>query len=261
MIKIFDTHAHYDDEAFDEDREELIKDMPEKGVLAAVNIGVNLKTSYMSDELTKKYAHMYGTVGYHPSDAQRIKDIDGDVISKLKDIALNNKKIVAVGEIGLDYHYDSTDKDVQKFWFKEHINLARELKLPISVHSREAAKDTIDIMKEEHCEEIGGVIHCYSYSVESAKEYLDMGFYFGIGGVVTFKNGKKLKEVVEYLPMDKIVIETDSPYLTPDPFRKYRNDSTYLTYVVEEIARLKNMSADEVYERTFENAHKLYRIN
>lgn len=260
MIKIFDTHAHYDDEAFDSDRDELIKSLPEKNVYAAVNIGVNLETSKRADEYTKIYDHMYGTVGYHPSDAQRIKKEDGDVISKLKDIALNNKKIVAIGEIGLDYHYEDTDKLVQKEWFEKQIELAREINLPISVHSRDAAKDTIDIMKSMHCGEIGGVIHCYSYSVESAKDYLNMGYFFGIGGVVTFKNGKKLKEVVEYLPMDRIVIETDSPYLTPDPFRRLRNDSTYLTYVAEEIARLKNISVDQVYETTWNNALKLYGL-
>lgn len=260
MVSIFDTHAHYDDDAFDEDRESLLAGLPEKNVKAAVNIGVNLKTSKMSDEFSKKYSHMYGTVGYHPSDAQRIKPEDGDVIAKLKEIALNNKKIVAVGEIGLDYHYDDTDKDVQKEWFVKHLDLAREIKLPVSIHSRDAALDTINILKEQHAGDIGGVIHCYSYSVEAARDYLDMDFFFGIGGVVTFKNGKKLKEVVKYLPLDKIVLETDSPYLTPDPYRRERNDSTYLTYVAQEIANLKEISLEEVYEVTWNNACKLYRI-
>lgn len=213
MIKIFDTHAHYDDEAFDEDRYSLIESLPDNGVKAAVNIGVNLKTSEFTSELTKKYDFMYGTVGVHPSDIGE-DEID-DVMSGLRSLAAENDKIVAVGEIGLDYHYGDTDKPLQQKWFARQMDLAREIKLPIVVHSRDAAKDTLDIMRDSRADEIGGVIHCYSYSKEMARDFLDMDFYFGIGGVVTFKNARKLKEAVEYIPLDKIVLETDSPYLAP----------------------------------------------
>lgn len=258
MIKIFDTHAHYDDEAFDTDRETLLKGMKDKGVCAITNIGVTLETSQYTAKLTEQYDFMYGAVGIFPSEVACMEQ--SDVLSELRKLVNNYEKIVAIGEIGLDYHYEDTDKALQQKWFVSQMNLARELKVPVVIHSRDAAKDTVDFMREAHAEEIGGVIHCYSYTKETARDFLDMGFYFGIGGVVTFKNAKKLKAAVEYIPMDRIVLETDSPYLTPSPYRGERNSSAYLTYVAEQIAEIKGISVEEVYNVTWDNAHKMYRV-
>lgn len=259
MVKIFDTHAHYDDEDFDEDRDEIIGSLKCNGVLRVVNIGASIQTSRNAVALTNKYDFFYGAVGVHPSEVSELEYIDG--ISELETMTKENERIVAIGEIGLDYHYEDTDKELQKKWFMEQLELARRLRLPVVIHSREAAKDTIDIMRELKAEEIGGVIHCYSYEVEMAKLFEKLGYYFGIGGVLTFKNSRKLKEVVEYLPIDRIVLETDAPYLAPVPFRGKRNNSTYIQYVADEIAAIKGLSVDEVYERTWENAEKLYNIS
>ena len=177
----------------------------------------------------------------------------------LKSLAAD-EKIVAIGEIGLDYHYDEPEREVQKKWFARQLDLAYELDMPIIIHSRDAAADTLDIMKEHHGDELNGVIHCFSYSPEMAQIYLDMGYYLGIGGVVTFKNSKKLKEVVKMTPLERIVLETDCPYLTPEPHRGKRNDSSYLKYVVECISKLKGISAEKIIKTTCENAVKMYRI-
>ena len=262
MIKIFDTHAHYDDDAFDRDREELLKGFESNGVYAVTNIGADLKTSANTLDLIKKYDFFYGAVGVHPSDVDCLEEFADDekALNAIKEMAESSERVVAIGEIGLDYHYEDTDKELQAKWFRKQLNLARKLNLPVVIHSRDAAADTIDIMKEEKAGEIGGVVHCYSYSAETAKVFLDMGFYIGVGGVVTFNNGRKLKETVEHVPLDKIVIETDSPYLAPQLYRGKRNNSTYLTYVTECIADIKGISVDEVYEVTWKNAHKLYGI-
>lgn len=256
-MKIFETHAHYDDEAFDTDREDLLSRMKESGIDKIVNIGASIKSSKYTVYLTKKYDFIYGAVGVYPSETDNMTENDTELIRDMT----KHDKIKAIGEIGLDYHYDRTDRDNQKKWFIRQLELARELKLPVVIHSRDAAQDTIDIMKSENAASIGGVVHCYSYSKELAKTFLDMGFYFGIGGVITFKNGKKLKETVEYLPIDKIVLETDSPYLAPEPHRGHRNSSLYLPHVVSEISKIKNISEDEVAEITYRNAMNLYRLN
>ncbi len=258
MVKIFETHAHYDDEAFDDDREELLNTFKDNGIYAAVNIGANLTSSRIGDKYTKEYDFMYATVGVHPSDIRELENCDG--ISELRNLATNNKKIVAIGEIGLDYHYEDTDKALQKKWFIEQLNLARELNLPVVIHSRDAAKDTIDIMQKQKASELGGVVHCYSYTKESAKTFLDMDYFFGIGGVITFSNAKKLKEAVEYIPLDKIVLETDSPYLAPVPYRGKRNSSLYIPHIAEAIAEIKGINIDTVYEATWNNAKTLYRL-
>lgn len=260
MKRIFDTHAHYDDDAFAKDRQELFEKLPEEGIEKVVNIGTNLETSRFTVQMTEDYVFCYGTVGIHPSDVGEAEKDDGDEIAILATLAKENKKIVAIGEIGLDYHYDDLDKDVQKKWFLRQMEMAKNLKLPIVVHSRDAAMDTVELMRQSHAEEIGGVIHCYSYSKEMAKSFLEMGFYIGIGGVVTFDNAKKIKEVVEYTPTDRIVLETDCPYLAPKPFRGKRNSSLLLPYVVETIAEIKGMSTGEICQKTWENAHSLYRI-
>ena len=253
---IFDTHAHYDDERFDEDREELLLSLRDKGVGTVVNVGASVESTKKTFELAKKYDFMYGAVGIHPED---VESLDESHMELLKELAAD-EKIVAVGEIGLDYHYDEPEKDIQKKWFARQLDIAYELDMPIIIHSREAAADTLDIMKSHHGEELSGVIHCFSYSTEMAKVYLDMGYYLGIGGVVTFKNSKKLKEVVKMTPLERIVLETDCPYLTPEPHRGKRNDSSYLKHVVECISELKNISAEEIISTTTENARKMYRL-
>lgn len=251
---IIDTHAHYDDKAFEEDREQLLESMVGEGIGRIVNIGSSLSACKRTIQLMEQYDFVYGALGIHPTDSGELTESD---IEWIKDnCAL--EKCVAVGEIGLDYYWDEPDRAIQKKWFVRQMELAREVKLPVVIHSRDAAQDTVEIMKAEKAQDIGGVVHCYSYSRELAKTFLDMGFYFGIGGVVTFGNGRKLKEVVEYLPMDRIVLETDSPYLAPVPFRGKRNDSRKLTYVVEQIANIKGISLEEVQQTTTQNAHNLY---
>jgi TatD DNase family protein len=253
---IIDTHAHYDDSDFDEDRDSLLRSMKEAGVGLIVNMGASLKGCRDTIALTEQYDFIYGAIGVHPSDTD---ELDEDRFNWLKDNC-SHSKIVAVGEIGLDYHYPEPPVAVQKKWFQRQLDLAREVRLPVVIHSREAAQDTLDIMKALRADEIGGVIHCFSYGVEMAKEYVNMGFYIGVGGVVTFKNGKKLKEVVEYLPIERIVLETDCPYLSPEPNRGKRNSSLNLPYVVKTIAEIKGMTEDAVIRYTEENARKLYHI-
>lgn len=256
MKKIFETHAHYDDEAFDSDRDELLSSFIDNGIDRVVNIGASMKSSKNTLELIEKYDFMYGTIGVHPSETGELTMEDLNWLKK----AASHEKIVAIGEIGLDYHWDEPERDVQKEWFIKQIALGRELSLPLVIHSREAAKDTLDIMTAENCKEIGGVIHCYSYSKEQARNYLDMGYYFGIGGVLTFKNARTLKETVEYVPMDRMVLETDSPYLTPEPYRGKRNSSLFLPFVVSKIAEIKGISEEEVIYVTRENAMRLYKM-
>lgn len=251
---IFDTHTHYDDEAFNEDRDELLNSMAAQGIGKIINIGATLKSTGTTVELMQQYPFIYGAVGVHP---EGVAEMTEESIEWLRELCKLDKT-VAVGEIGLDYYWDEPERDIQKKWFRRQLQLAKEVQLPVVIHSREAAKDTIDIMKEEHSEKIGGVIHCYSYTKESAKIFLDMGFVFGIGGVVTFKNAKKLKEAVEYIPMDSILLETDCPYLAPVPYRGKRNSSLYLPHVVDEIAAIKGISTDEVESITLENALRVF---
>ena len=254
---IFDTHAHYDDDAFDEDREEIIKALIESDVKRIVNVGANLKTSQNSIDLANKYNLFYAAVGVHPDDAA---EVDDDGIAEIRAMC-SEKKVVAVGEIGLDYYWNKDNVELQKNAFIRQIKLAEEMNLPIIVHSREAARDTMDILSEYAAGKVGGVVHCFSYSPEIAVEAVKMGFYIGVGGVVTFKNAKKLKETVEIIPLEKIVLETDCPYLAPTPFRGERNSSLYLEYVVEEIASIKETDADRVKEVTYKNALEMYKIN
>lgn len=253
---IFDTHAHYDDEAFQEDRDELLNSLSTHGIEAVVNVGASIQTTKNTLELMKKYPLVYGAVGVHPSETEELND---NLIDWLKHVS-GEKKVVAIGEIGLDYYWKEPDPEIQKHWFVRQLQLAREVKLPVIIHSRDAAQDTLDIMKAEKAGEIGGVIHCFSYGTEMAREYLNMGFYLGIGGVVTFNNGRKLKEVVEYMPLDRIVLETDCPYLSPVPNRGKRNSSLNLPYVAEAISQIKGISPEEVIKITNQNARNLYRL-
>lgn len=254
---IFETHAHYDDEQFDSDREELIDSLSDCGVKRVVNVGASIASTRNSIELSKKYDFVYAAVGVHPSEIAELNEENFAWLHQLT----NLKKVVAVGEIGLDYYWDK-DSEVQKrqrYWFKRQMELAKETGLPMIVHSRDAAEDTLRVMKENHAEEISGVIHCYSYSPELAKEFIKMGYYIGVGGVVTFKNAKKLKETVEQIPLERILLETDCPYMAPEPYRGKRNDSRNIPYIIEKIAELKGLTPEEVEKITWQNALKLYK--
>ena len=222
---IFDTHAHYDDEAFDEDRDRVLMGLKEAGVGTVLNVGASMASSESTLALTEQYPFVYGSAGVHPSETA---ELDEEKFQRLCEI-LKNPKILAVGEIGLDYYWEEPEHEIQKKWFLRQLELARQMQLPVIIHSRDAAKDTLDMMKEARAGEIGGVIHCFSYGTEIAREYLNMGFFLGIGGVLTFKNAKKLKEVAAYAPIEQIVLETDCPYMAPTPHRGTRNTSANLS--------------------------------
>lgn len=252
---IFDTHAHYDDEQFNNDREELLHSMADNGVGRIVNVSAAFDSCERVVNMVQDYPFMYAAVGVHPDE---VGELDDESFARMKEL-FKRDKVVAVGEIGLDYYWNNESHDIQNKWFIRQLALARELNLPVLIHSREAASDTMEIMKE-HAKGLDGVIHCYSYSKEMAQEYVRMGFYIGIGGVVTFKNARKLKETVEALPLTSIVLETDCPYLAPEPYRGKRNQSAYIRYVAEAVARLKGVACEEVIAQTEDNAKKLYRI-
>ncbi len=253
---IFETHAHYDDERFDEDRDMLIEKLFQKNICNIINVGASIESTKTTIALAKKYKNMYAAAGVHPSD---IAGLNEETLAWLKE-QTKDPKVVAVGEIGLDYYWDKEEEvqKAQRYWFAQQMELARESQLPVIIHSRDAAEDTMRVMKEVHAEEIPGVIHCYSYSPEMAKEFIKMGYYIGVGGVVTFKNAKKLKETVMQIPLERILLETDSPYMAPEPHRGSRNDSGNLVYVVEKIAELKGITAKEVENATLANARKLF---
>lgn len=253
---IFDTHAHYDDEQFDTDRDALLRSMREQGVDTIINVGASLDGCRRSVELADQYDFMYAALGVHPDEVGGLSE---EFLTWMKDTAVSHKKVVAIGEIGLDYHWDVEPRDVQKHWFVRQMELAGELDLPICVHSRDAAKDTFDLIAG-HGQGLSGVIHCYSYSPEMAAEYVKMGYHIGLGGVVTFKNAKKSKETAQAVPIEKILLETDSPYMAPVPYRGKRNNSAYLHYVAEEIAALKGMTKEAVIAQTEENARRLFGI-
>lgn len=253
---IFDTHAHYEDEQFNEDRNEILASMKENGVGRIVDVGASIESTKGAVMLAHKYDFIYAAVGIHPDG---VAELTENHMEWLKTLAAD-EKVVAIGEIGLDYHYEDPVRDIQKVWFERQLELAHEVDLPVCIHSREAAKDTLDIMKKHNADKLGGVIHCFSYSTEMAHTYIDMGFYIGVGGVVTFKNSKKLKEVVKNISLEHIVLETDCPYMAPVPNRGKRNSSIYLPYVVTAIAQIKGISEDEVIKVTEENGMKLYRM-
>lgn len=254
---IFESHAHYDDEDFDKDREELLSSLAAHGIGTVVNVGASMAGSEATVKLAEQYSFIYGAVGVHPSE---VEELNEGKMERLR-ILCGHEKVVAVGEMGLDYHYPDPAVSLQKKWFERQLALAKEVKLPVIIHSREAAKDTLDIMRACHAEETGGVVHCFSYTKEMAREYLNMDYYFGIGGVITFQNAKKLKEAVQYMPMDKILLETDSPYLSPQLHRGERNSSLNLPYIVEAIAQLKGIPAGEVIEITERSAKRLFGLS
>ena len=250
---IIDSHAHYDDEAFEEDRDNLLQSMQSNGIEKIINVGANIKGSRASIALSEQYPFIYAAVGVHPSDTEELNE---EKMAWLKEVS-KKEKVVAIGEIGLDYYWSEPDREIQKKWFIRQMELAQEVNLPVIIHSRDAAQDTVEILKQFPA---NGVIHCYSYSKEMAQEYIKMGFYIGVGGVVTFKNAKKLKEVVENIPLTSIVLETDCPYMAPEPNRGKRNNSAYIRYVAEKIAELKGITYEEVVEQTEKNARDMYRL-
>ncbi len=253
---IFETHAHYDDDAYNSDRDRLIRLLMEEGIAPIVNVGASLTSTENTVKLAHEYDHVYAAVGVHPSDCENLTEDD---IKRLK-ILCQDPKVVAIGEIGLDYHYDSPGKVVQKKWFERQLRLAKEVALPIIVHSRDAAADTLEIISREEFRGMRGIIHCFSYSLEIAREYVKMGYHIGIGGVVTFKNGRKLQEIAGSIPLENIVVETDCPYLAPEPYRGRRNSSAYLTYIIERIASLRNAEYEEIERATYENAAALFGV-
>ncbi len=276
---IFDTHVHYDDEAFNADREDILSGLSSRNIGRVVNIGVDIPTSKSALQLAEKYNFVYAAVGFHPSETKEMSEADIDwlyahcyadpeeAMRRRSDTAAaapdRNPKVVAIGEIGLDYHWSESEEENrnQQHWFRRQIALAKEVSLPIVVHSREAAADTMTIIREEKAADCGGIIHCYSYSAEQAKEYVSMGFFIGVGGVITFKNARRLIETVEAVPLERIVLETDCPYLAPEPYRGKRNDSSLLPYVVKKVAELKGVSEEEVVAQTTINAKTVYHIS
>lgn len=255
-MMIFDTHAHYDDDRFAPDRGELLSGMNGNGIGRIINVGASFEGCKNSLALAQEHDFIYAALGVHPSD---IADLTEESCEWIRQ-HLSDPKVVAVGEIGLDYYWDK-EQEVQarqREWFRYQLQLAKESVLPVSIHSREAAADTMEIMKEAAADGIPGVIHCYSYSKEQALEYIDMGYYIGVGGVVTFKNARKLKETVEAIPLERILLETDCPYMAPEPNRGKRNSSLYLTYVADAIAGLKGVTPEEVKTVTYENALCLF---
>ena len=249
---IYETHAHYDDERFDGIREELLAALPEAGIGRVINVGADMASSRASIALAEKYPYIYAAVGVHPHDTEHMTEGDIEELVRLSE----HKKVLAIGEIGLDYYYDADFKDKQQYWFSRQLEMASQVNLPVIIHSRDAAKDTFDIISASKVR--SGVIHAYSGSTEMAFDYIDMGFYLGIGGVVTFKNAKKLVEVVREVPMERIVVETDSPYLSPEPLRGTCNNSQNLKYIIEKIAQIKQIEPEFVEEMARKNAELLF---
>lgn len=249
---IFDTHAHYDDNAFESDRDSLLVSLPKQGVCGILNAGTNMRSSKKAIKLSQKYPYIYSAVGIHP-ECISDKDIN---FSDLENLS-KNKKVVAIGEIGLDYHYNSDNKALQIDYFEKQILMANKLSLPILVHDREAHNDTLNLLRKHKPK---GVVHCFSGSLEMAEEILKLGMFIGVGGVVTFKNAKKLVEVVENIPLESLLLETDAPYMAPVPNRGKRCDSSYIKFTAQKVAEIKNKSYEEVLSQTKSNAIRLFGL-
>ncbi len=248
----FESHAHYDDRQFNKDRQALLECLPQYGIDVVINSGSDLKSSYIGKKLSEQYDYIYFAAGVHPNE---LYDISEKTIQEIRQLA-GHKKCVAIGEIGLDYHYDTFDKEVQKYWFEKQLSLSKLLHIPVIIHSREASQDCFDIIKKSGVEK--GVIHCYSGSVEMAEEYVKMGFMIGIGGVLTYSNAKKLTEVAKKISLEHILIETDCPYLSPVPYRGKRNDSRNLEFVVKKLSEIKGLSPTEIANATLKNGKNLF---
>lgn len=252
---LFDTHAHMDDRAFDPDREELLSSLPEKGIGLLMNPGCSLTSSRAASGLSQRYGYIYAAVGSHPDAAD---EVNGDVLEEYRKLCKLNKKIKAIGEIGLDYHYEDIPREIQLNAFRAQMALARELDLPVIVHEREAHEDGIKVVGE--FPEVTGVFHCYSGSVEMAKWLVKRGWYIGFTGVLTFKNARKAVEVAQSIPLERIVLETDCPYMSPEPFRGRRNDPGRLFRMAERLAEIRGLNLEEIHTATMENGKRLYRI-
>ena len=257
-MEYFDTHAHYDDKQFEPDLEEVLDKIYKSGVTRCINIGCDVDTSIQVIDMAKKHGFMYAACGIHPIDIPQTEDKLWKDIQKIKELATKENKVVAIGEIGLDYHYECFDKEKQQKAFIKQIELANELGLPISIHTRDSIDDTIHIIRKYEIKQ-GGVLHCCPFNRELVRHGLEQGLHIAFGGTCTFKNARNAKEIVEMVPLDRLLIETDSPYLAPDPFRGTRNDSSNLKYVVEKIAEFKNMTSEEIAKITYENAIKLFK--
>ena len=254
---LFDSHAHYNDSQFDGDRFEILDSMEKNGIGYIVNASDSMSSIEKILPLCEKYDFLYAAVGVHP---EEVADMCDEDIERLKEYS-KHKKVCAIGEIGLDYHYDDVPKELQKKWFERQISLAEEVRLPIIVHDRDAHGDCLDILAKHDIQKIGGVMHCYSGSAEMAKEVMALGMYFGFGGTLTFKNAKKVEKAAEEIPLGRILLETDCPYLAPEPYRGRRNSSLFMHYVAERLAQIKGLPLSEVERITTENAKKFYRIS
>lgn len=258
-MEFFDTHAHYDDNKFNEDRELIIEKIQKEGVTKCLDVGCDVKSSIFAIELSKKYDFMYAICGIQPCEIPQNEDELWKNMQEIKELVNKNNKVVAIGEIGLDYHYEGFDKELQKKAFIEQIKLANELNLPVSIHTRDAIDDTINILRNNKIKN-SGVLHCCPFNKELIKHGLEQGLYIAFGGTCTFKNSKNAREIIKDMPQEKILIETDSPYLAPDPVRGMRNDSGNLKYVVNKIAEFREETPENVAKYTYENAMRLFKI-
>lgn len=253
---LFDSHAHYNDERFSEDLDEILSSMKENNVGYIMNACSSTEEFDDIKNIIEKYSFVYGAAGVHPHEAGEMSELSLEKIAGFS----KHPKIKAIGEIGLDYFYDNSPREVQKYWFARQVDLAVELNMPVIIHDRDAHKDTMDILKEHNVKTVGGAFHCYTGSVEMAKDVLDMNMYIAFGGSLTFKKAAKPIEVAKFVPIERIIIETDCPYLTPEPHRGKRNSSLYIHYVAEKLAEVKGISVEEVIEKTTENAMKCFNI-
>lgn len=251
---LFDTHTHLDDEKFDTDRDELIGSLKNEGISLLVNVGADMKSSEKSIALAQKYDFIYASVGVHPSDTKDLTDKDIATLEKMA----QHEKVVAIGEIGLDYYWDEPEREIQKEWFLKQLLLSKKLNMPYIIHDRDAHADTLEIIKKVG--HTNGVMHCFSGSVEMAKEVISLGMYVSLSGTVTFKNAKKAQEVASVVPLDRLLIETDSPYLTPEPFRGKRNNSANVKYTAQKIADLRGIKFEDLAKITLENGKRFYNI-
>ena len=252
---LFDTHAHLDDRAFDEDRAELLTNLPNQGLALVMNPGCSLESSRNVVKIAAEYDYVYAAVGSHPDVADEVNEA---VIEEYRELCKLNTKVKAIGEIGLDYHYEDIPRDIQQKAFRMQMELARELKLPVIIHDRDAHEDSMAVIRE--FSDVTGVFHCYSGSAEMARQLVDKGWYIGFTGVLTFKNARKAVEVASSIPLDRIVLETDCPYMAPEPFRGKRNDPGKLYRMAEKLAEIRGLSVEEIHEITVENGKRLYRI-
>ena len=252
---LFDTHAHMDDHAFDDDRSELLENLPAQGLALVMNPGCSLESSYHAVKLANAYDYLYAAVGSHPDVADEVNE---EVLEQYRVLVRENPKVKAIGEIGLDYHYEDIPREIQLRAFRMQMELARELNLPVIVHERDAHEDGMQVVRD--FPEVTGVFHCYSGSAEMARQLVDKGWYIGFTGVLTFKNARKAIEVASSIPLERIVLETDCPYMSPEPFRGKRNDPGKLYRMAEKLAEIRGLTVEEIHQITTENGKRLYRM-